>query len=382
MASNLVTDVFVNDIIKILSEIASKVYLITKIGNKKSLNGSGCIMIDIKIGLHFINRISPRILSIIIQAIKIAIIQTIFCLIILRINRKIDSILFFVGGALLLPSVILSKLLRKRVLLMAMGLGSKTINLQSKSMILSLILRAAEKLNFILADKIIVESASVANDLKPFNIDENKIVPEGARFVDLSSFKPVKEIEERKNTIGFIGRLDRAKGILEFLNALPMLIGRYPDLNVLIVGDGPLRESVEKFILENNFSSDKVKLLGFVPHESIPSILNELKILILPSYSEGLPTIIIEAMACGTPVITYPVGGIPDIVKNGKTGFFLEDISSKSIFLKTSELLADTKLLEHISKNARRLASFYSYDDAIKRWKKIIQPTTLEMKNK
>jgi len=76
---------------------------------------------------------------------------------------------------------------------------------------------------------------------------------------------------------------------------------------------------------------DKVMFTGWVPHEELPKYLNDIKLYVLPSYSEGLPKATLEAMACGTPVLVTPVGGIPDVIKDGKTGFITEDNSSECI---------------------------------------------------
>ena len=68
-----------------------------------------------------------------------------------------------------------------------------------------------------------------------------------------------------------------------------------------------------------------VTLVGWISHDELPSYLNMLKLLVVPSYTEGLPNIVIEAMSCGTPVLATPVGGVPDLIEDGITGFILED---------------------------------------------------------
>jgi glycosyltransferase involved in cell wall biosynthesis len=76
---------------------------------------------------------------------------------------------------------------------------------------------------------------------------------------------------------------------------------------------------------------DKVKLAGWIPNDKITEYLNELKLLVIPSYTENMPNIILEAMACGTPVLANAVGGIPDVITDGINGFLMADNSPECI---------------------------------------------------
>ena len=71
--------------------------------------------------------------------------------------------------------------------------------------------------------------------------------------------------------------------------------------------------------------------VGWIPHNELPTYLNNFKLLVLPSYTEGLPNIMLEAMACGTPVLVTPVGAIRDVIENEETGFILDDNSPQGI---------------------------------------------------
>ena len=74
-----------------------------------------------------------------------------------------------------------------------------------------------------------------------------------------------------------------------------------------------MKDNIEAYLVKNNLS-DTVKLTGWIPHGELPKYLNELKLLVVPSYTEGLPNIVLEAMACGTPILETSVGGIPDFI--------------------------------------------------------------------
>jgi glycosyltransferase involved in cell wall biosynthesis len=189
----------------------------------------------------------------------------------------------------------------------------------------------------------------------------------------LYRFKIIKEFDNRENTVGYIGRFSKEKGILNFVQAMQFLLKEKSSIQFLLCGSGELLREVKKSIKNENLGTN-VKLRDWVPHEKIPELLNELKLLILPSYTEGLPNIMLEAMACGTPVLAMPVGAIPDIIKDGETGFLLKSNHPKHIADKIIELLNKPELLEKVSKNAYNyVRENSSYEKTLESWRKIIR---------
>ena len=77
--------------------------------------------------------------------------------------------------------------------------------------------------------------------------------------------------------------------------------------------------------------NNKVELTGWIPHDELPDYSNMLKLIVLPSYTEGLPNIMLEVMACGTPVLATPVGAIPDVINDGENRFLMENNSQECI---------------------------------------------------
>lgn len=113
--------------------------------------------------------------------------------------------------------------------------------------------------------------------------------------------------------------------------------------------------------------NNKVELTGWILHDELPEYLNELKLLILPSYTEGLPGIVQEGMACGTVVLATPVGGIPDLIKDEETGFIMEDNTPECIAKNVIRALKHPDL-ERIVKNARKLIEDeYSYEVIVRK---------------
>ena len=107
---------------------------------------------------------------------------------------------------------------------------------------------------------------------------------------------------------------------------------------------------------------------GWISREELPNYLNQLRLLVLPSYSEGLPNIMLEAMACGTPVLATPVGAIPDIIIDGKTGFIMDDNSPECIAENVIRAL-NSPDLEEIAEAGRLLVKeTFTYEEIMKRW--------------
>ena len=102
------------------------------------------------------------------------------------------------------------------------------------------------------------------------------------------------------------------------------------EVHFLFAGDGPLLQQVETE-LADLVTTGRARVLGWIPHDELPEYLNEMKLLVMPSHYEGLPATVLEAMACGTPVLATGVGAIPDIVKEGETGFIIGDFSPQRI---------------------------------------------------
>ena len=116
----------------------------------------------------------------------------------------------------------------------------------------------------------------------------------------------------------------------------------------------------------------KVDFTGWIPHDAIPPLLNRMKIHILPSHTESLGGSNLEAMACGAICIANSVGGLPDIIDDGRTGFLLKDNSPRSMADKMIEVL-ERPDLEAIQKNARILVEErFTYEKVVEGWRGIL----------
>jgi glycosyltransferase involved in cell wall biosynthesis len=180
-----------------------------------------------------------------------------------------------------------------------------------------------KKLTLNTAEKIIISSSKEYLVLK----DELKIPNDKILFlrnpVDLNYFYPIKretaaEIlnkDPNQKYILFVGRIVELKGIQHILNILPKLKKLYPNITLLIVGFGEYENELKKLVrkrkLENN-----VIFEGMIFEEKLRYYYNLADVLVLPSYAEGLPNVLLEAIACNTSCIATEVGGIPDILSD------------------------------------------------------------------
>jgi glycosyltransferase involved in cell wall biosynthesis len=162
----------------------------------------------------------------------------------------------------------------------------------------------------------------------------------------IDNFKKCKKIQ-----ILYFSRLEKKKGILTTIDAFIAIKNLNKRLTLVVAGDGPEREKVNKYV--KKLSDDRIKLLGYVKGDTKIKLLQDSHILCLPtSYGEGLPVSILEAMAFGIPIITSPVGGISDIFTDGVNGLYLSSLC-KNDLSKLIVLLAKdkTKLIQISTEN-------------------------------
>ncbi len=129
-----------------------------------------------------------------------------------------------------------------------------------------------------------------------------------------------------------------------------------------------MKDTIEASLQEGGVA-DRVDLPGWISHNDLPKYLNQLRLLVLPSYTEGLPNIMLEAMACGTPVLATPVGAIPDVIRDGETGFIMEDNSPECIARNVMRALHDPGLEEVAERGRRYVEGEYTFEKAVERWR-------------
>jgi glycosyltransferase involved in cell wall biosynthesis len=252
------------------------------------------------------------------------------------------------------------------------GLSSKQTENQLKleKIILSLF---SEQILFALSDRIIIESL----DSMPFqDLDKwRSKVRFATMYVDKNLFKFTRQFSDREFSIGYVGSLEENKGMLPlfeaFLRIKEYLIAK--NAKILVCGGGSLLPALQAIASQNGLSH-LIFFKEWVDHKSVSEILNNLQLLLLPSYSEGLPNVIIEALACATPVLATSVGSIPSVIKDGETGFLLESNEPALLGARIIELLNKPDLLKRASQIALKFVNEnYSFETVSKTWSDLFE---------
>lgn len=297
-----------------------------------------------------------------------------------KISKNIDIVIFYIGARLYVLTVLFAKLLRKKVVVIAAGSSSKIAKSETKGLfgsgriVFPCVFEILEKINYNLSDQIIidinVESESLIHQ---FGLAKyrNKISFGGAGPVNVNSFRITKKSKDRKDIIGYIGRHSPEKGVMNFVKAIPLILKERNDLEFIIGSDGPLFEQI-KDELKKNGSYDKVTFTGWVPREKLPDYFNEMKLIVVPSYTETIPTVIMEALACGTPIVASPVDAIPDLIRDGENGFLMEDNSPECIAKNVIRALDDPRLDEIVKSAYELIQREYTYEVVVENYRKLL----------
>ena len=290
-------------------------------------------------------------------------------------ERDEEVVLFYGATSYLLP-IVAARLLDKTVLVEPRGDVPLTLRLNWKRRmpdtvagVLAGLVRALERAGFAVADGVVTYTPEMARELR-LHPEAPDVYPTGARYVRTDEFAVTRPYEDREPVVGFLGRLDEEKGIRELAEVARLLPD---DVTFRFVGDGDLREWLEDELREESARGD-VTVTGWVDHEEVPTQLNDLALLVLPSQpTEGLPTTILEALACGTPVLASPVSGVPDVVREGKTGFLI-DSREPGALADSVESILEERDLDSVSANGRELIrSEYSFEAACERYREILR---------
>ena len=223
-----------------------------------------------------------------------------------------------------------------------------------KNVIFRWILRRAASAS----DRIILYSHHILREVKRHapNIVESKV-----RYihnaVDTNRFKPGER--PPPNNLLYVGRVNEKKGVEDLIHAMHDLVRRFPSAKLSIIGNDPtggayiekVKELAYKLGVDKN-----IIFVGSVPNREMPSQYQKANVFLFASHGgEGIPRSILEAMACGVPVVATEIAGIPEAVKDGVTGFLVSPRDPQSIAEKTATILGDQNLRARLGNNARQM---------------------------
>jgi glycosyltransferase involved in cell wall biosynthesis len=171
--------------------------------------------------------------------------------------------------------------------------------------------------------------------------------------------KQIESVRDSPNTGGqkilFLSRFIREKGMFELVEAFTRITHDFPDARMVMAGDGPARDELEQAITAAGLE-DKITLPGYVRDQDKAAVLADADIFVLPSYSEGCPVSMLEAMAAGQALVSTPVGGIPDILHDGKNGVLIDSAEPDLIYDALHKLMSSPELVRTISETNKEVA--------------------------
>lgn len=196
-------------------------------------------------------------------------------------------------------------------------------------------------------------------DTYRFDRDDVSLITHG---VDTDTFYPREgtypAVSEDKTTALFVGRLITRKGADRAIRSIART--GHDDVELLIAGTGRDEARLRNLASELNIK-ENVRFLGYVPDSALPKLYSSADLLLFTSDYEGFGLVILEAMACGTPVIGSPVGGVPDVVENGENGYVVS--RSPDSFAERIDQLHDAPdELDQLANAARETATKMTWD--------------------
>lgn len=227
------------------------------------------------------------------------------------------------------------------------------------------------------ADAIITVSQFLKELLNQWGISSSKVeviynaVP-AAEMPAISRAEIRKQLGLSGRVIVSAARLVSWKGMAALISIAPELIKSFSDLKIFILGDGPEMSNLKKLVQELNLS-EHVRLLGRVPHGEILKFLKAADVFVLNSNYEGFSHTLLEAMATGVPVVASNVGGNPETVRDGASGFLVSYNDKAGLTQAIGRLLSDADLRKRFAANANQVLEKFSWSALIQEYGRVFR---------
>ncbi|HEX9423053.1 MAG TPA: glycosyltransferase family 4 protein [Pyrinomonadaceae bacterium] len=280
-----------------------------------------------------------------------------YCLNLLRQVRKYDVIHIFSASYLSFliaptPAILVSKLYGKKIVLnYHSGEAEDHLRLWRRTTI--------PILN--LADAIVVPSEFLVRVFSTFGVDARAIF----NIIDLNKFS-FRERDQLRPVFLSNRNLEAHYGVDCVLRAFALIQQQVPDAILTVVGDGSQRQALEDLKRELNLKH--ISFTGRVEHEDIYQQYSTSDVYLNASKVDNQPLSILEAFACGLPVVTTDAGGIPDIVTNGETGFVVRVGDYRALADRAIKLLADHNIATTMARRARQECMRYTWKIVCHQW--------------
>lgn len=218
-----------------------------------------------------------------------------------------------------------------------------------------------------------VQSEQMFKEAMKINPKSNvEILPD--KGVDTEFFKPKYEIIDQSETVRilYLGRLHGVKGLEYLLKAFSSVNDKHPRSRLTIVGEGKEKEKLMK-IARSLGLEEYVEFTGEVEYEETVEYYQNSDIFVLPSLSEGLPNVLMEAMSCGLPSVVTRVGGNKELIKDGKGGFLVPPKSSSDLSKAINKLIENPELRKTMGKFNRQEVKKYDTKSVMRKKRMTIE---------
>lgn len=222
--------------------------------------------------------------------------------------------------------------------------------------------RAIGRLLMSVAHRVVVLSPTYQREMgKAWKRDDLAWAPNMADidlFRSVPAETPAPWLAPGERAVLFVGRLSAPKGIYDLFDAIPHVVRRHPEARLVLVGvaESDAMEPVVRAEAERRGIAARVTFLGSLEGRDKAAAYVASQMIVLPSWTEGFPLVIPEAMAAGLPVIATAVGAIPDFVKDGEDGFLVAPRAPRELADRVCRLLADEQLRLRMSLRVRQRA--------------------------
>lgn len=190
--------------------------------------------------------------------------------------------------------------------------------------------------------------------------------------VNQNTYHPIEAGQEPGPVVGYLGRLKKYKSIDHLLSAFAIVRKDIPDVKLVIVGDGDAKPLLQAAAKQLGID-DAVTFCGFVPSEEKVRLLSQMKVVVNSSAKEGWGLTVIEANACGVPVVASDVPGLRDSVVDERTGFLYEYGNIEQLAQKITLVLRDDNLRSRFSKEAIAWSKTFSWDTSADAMLKVLE---------
>ncbi len=192
------------------------------------------------------------------------------------------------------------------------------------------------------------------------------VEPDRIRVSHCGIDKPALKVDTalpRKMRVTYVGRLEAYKNVDIMLRACAKLVEKFSELEVVVIGRGASRESLEALSRELGIEG-RTRFTGFVSDEERNQLLAETRVCVCPSQKEGWGLTIIESNALGTPVVATDTDGLRDSVRDGETGFLVENCDVEGFRQRIAEILEDDDLATRMSQTALEWSRSFDWEVA------------------